>query len=249
MAVSMGMNNSAFQNYQLQMAANQGQAMIYAAAQGGSTSAAGPAPCQVGPQDTNGAAQADGSQVKVKQGDTLSGLMKSAGYTDLFKKDSSGQSPIQRVAQANGLSDPNLIRPGQTLTIPAPSSSPASSGTQASNGNSGGGGAAINNSGFMNQIANMSQQNANQNQMAVNQALQQQSGGGPAANNSGFMNQIANMSLQNAYQNQMAVDQALQQQSGGGSAVNNSGFQNQLARMSQLNANQNQQMIDQAGQR
>ena len=53
--------------------------------------------------------------------DSIGRILRNQGYSsnDIYKKDKSGQSLIQRVAAANGLKDPNLIRPGQKgLMVP-----------------------------------------------------------------------------------------------------------------------------------
>lgn len=53
--------------------------------------------------------------------DSIEHILRNQGYSsnDIYKKDKNGQSLIQRVAAANGLKDPNLIRPGQKgLMVP-----------------------------------------------------------------------------------------------------------------------------------
>lgn len=53
--------------------------------------------------------------------DSIERILRNQGYSsnDIYKKDKNGQSLIQRVAAANGLKDPNLIRPGQKgLVVP-----------------------------------------------------------------------------------------------------------------------------------
>lgn len=53
--------------------------------------------------------------------DSIERILRNQGYSsnDIYKKDKNGQSLIQRVAAANGLKDPNLIRPGQKgLMVP-----------------------------------------------------------------------------------------------------------------------------------
>ncbi|MFN8606812.1 MAG: hypothetical protein U0931_04730 [Vulcanimicrobiota bacterium] len=53
--------------------------------------------------------------------DSIEHILRNQGYSsnDIYKKDRNGQSLIQRVAAANGLKDPNLIRPGQKgLKVP-----------------------------------------------------------------------------------------------------------------------------------
>lgn len=56
--------------------------------------------------------------------DSIEHILRNQGYSsnDIYKKDKNGQSLIQRVATANGLKDPNLIRPGQKgLKVPVKS--------------------------------------------------------------------------------------------------------------------------------
>ena len=53
--------------------------------------------------------------------DSIEHILRNQGYSsnDIYKKDKNGQTLIQRVAAANGLKDPNLIRPGQKgLKVP-----------------------------------------------------------------------------------------------------------------------------------
>lgn len=53
--------------------------------------------------------------------DSIEHILRNQGYSsnDIYKKDKNGQSLIERVAAANGLKDPNLIRPGQKgLKVP-----------------------------------------------------------------------------------------------------------------------------------
>ncbi|MBS2038159.1 hypothetical protein JST97_24450 [bacterium] len=53
--------------------------------------------------------------------DSIEHILRNQGYSsnEIYKKDRNGQSLIQRVAAANGLKDPNLIRPGQKgLKVP-----------------------------------------------------------------------------------------------------------------------------------
>ncbi|MBX3172674.1 MAG: hypothetical protein KF760_35075 [Candidatus Eremiobacteraeota bacterium] len=53
--------------------------------------------------------------------DSIEHILRNQGYSsnEIYKKDKNGQSLIQRVAAANGLKDPNLIRPGQKgLMVP-----------------------------------------------------------------------------------------------------------------------------------
>jgi hypothetical protein len=57
-----------------------------------------------------------------KQGpnDSIEHMLLRQGYTpqDVYRKDSSGRTLIQRVADANGLKDPNLVRPGRKMLVP-----------------------------------------------------------------------------------------------------------------------------------
>lgn len=53
--------------------------------------------------------------------DSIEHILRNQGYNsnDIYRKDQNGQTLIQRVAAANGLKDPNLIRPGQRgLKVP-----------------------------------------------------------------------------------------------------------------------------------
>lgn len=53
--------------------------------------------------------------------DSIEHILRNQGYSpnEIYRKDRNGQSLIQRVAAANGLKDPNLIRPGQKgLKVP-----------------------------------------------------------------------------------------------------------------------------------
>ena len=53
--------------------------------------------------------------------DSIEHILINQGYSprDIYGRDSSGKTMIERVAQANGLKDPNLIRPGQKgLLVP-----------------------------------------------------------------------------------------------------------------------------------
>lgn len=53
--------------------------------------------------------------------DSIEHILRNQGYSsnDIYRKDKNGQTLIQRVAAANGLKDPNLIRPGQKgLKVP-----------------------------------------------------------------------------------------------------------------------------------
>lgn len=57
-----------------------------------------------------------------KQGpnDSIEHMLLRQGYTpqDVYRKDASGRTLIQRVADANGLKDPNLVRPGRKMLVP-----------------------------------------------------------------------------------------------------------------------------------
>ena len=53
--------------------------------------------------------------------DSIERILRNQGYTpqDIYRRDASGKTLIQRVAEANGLKDPNLIRPGgKGLLVP-----------------------------------------------------------------------------------------------------------------------------------
>ena len=80
--------------------------------------------------DENGeqSASADKSnEVLVQQGDTLSQLLAGRGYSasQLYAKDEDGNSLLNRMAEANGLSDPDAIQAGQTLNLSSPVSTPS----------------------------------------------------------------------------------------------------------------------------
>lgn len=52
---------------------------------------------------------------------SLEGILRNQGYSlkEIYTKDSNGQTLIDRVASSNGLKNPNLIQPGQQLSIPS----------------------------------------------------------------------------------------------------------------------------------
>ena len=52
--------------------------------------------------------------------DSIERILRNQGYShqEIYRKDGNGKTLIQRVAQANNLRDPNLIRPGQGLVVP-----------------------------------------------------------------------------------------------------------------------------------
>ncbi len=66
-------------------------------------------------------AQTCGGTVKVASGDTLSQLLLQRGYSleEMLKKDENGQNMFDTIAATNGLRNPNLIHPGQELTLPS----------------------------------------------------------------------------------------------------------------------------------
>ncbi len=70
---------------------------------------------------------------QVARNDHLEGMLRNQGYSveDIYKKDENGQNLLQRVADANGLKDPNLITPEQSLTLPTKNAPPADAETKA----------------------------------------------------------------------------------------------------------------------
>jgi len=58
--------------------------------------------------------------VTVKSGDSLSELLLQRGYSvkEMYQKDDQGKTMIDRIADSNGLRNPNLIYPGQQLDLP-----------------------------------------------------------------------------------------------------------------------------------
>jgi hypothetical protein len=62
----------------------------------------------------------------VARNDHLEGMMRNQGYSveDIYARDAGGQSLLDRVAQANGLRDPNLITPEQSLVLPTRNAPP-----------------------------------------------------------------------------------------------------------------------------
>lgn len=67
----------------------------------------------------NGSSAAPG-EITVKQGDTIWGTLRNAGYSD--SQIVSG-GLVNQVAQASGIANPDMIRPGDTLKLPANGSS------------------------------------------------------------------------------------------------------------------------------
>lgn len=61
------------------------------------------------------------SSVKIAKGDNLSTLLKKQGYSasEIYGKGEGGLSLIDRVSQANGLKNPNLIHVGNSLKLPS----------------------------------------------------------------------------------------------------------------------------------
>lgn len=57
---------------------------------------------------------------QVARNDHLEGILRNQGYSieDIYKKDESGQSVLDRVVEANNLRDANLITPDQELVVP-----------------------------------------------------------------------------------------------------------------------------------
>lgn len=80
------------------------------------------------------------TQVKVEKWDpsnkngnsSLSGILQNQGL-DPYKKDSSGQTLIQRVAKANGIKNPNLIQPGMKITVPSLAKGTSNGNSEAAN--------------------------------------------------------------------------------------------------------------------
>jgi hypothetical protein len=59
--------------------------------------------------------------------DSIEHILRNQGYSaqDIYRRDASGKTLIQRVADANGLKDPNLIRPGKKgLLVPVKGEKP-----------------------------------------------------------------------------------------------------------------------------
>ncbi|MBT9584888.1 hypothetical protein IV102_16205, partial [bacterium] len=59
--------------------------------------------------------------------DSIEHILLQQGYSaqDIYRRDSNGRTLIERVAQANGLKDPNLIRPGKKgLLVPVKGDKP-----------------------------------------------------------------------------------------------------------------------------
>lgn len=96
--------------------------------------AAGSAPTQPGHPDqvhlqnpvnpyagfSNEAARITVDRWKQGPNDSIEHMLLRQGYTprDVYRKDASGRTLIRRVADANGLKDPNLIRPGRKMLVP-----------------------------------------------------------------------------------------------------------------------------------
>lgn len=70
---------------------------------------------------------------QVARNDHLEGMLRNQGYSleDIYAKDENGQNLLQRVADANGLKNPNLITPDQSLTLPTRNAPPADAETKA----------------------------------------------------------------------------------------------------------------------
>lgn len=60
------------------------------------------------------------NRVKVQKGDSLSQMLVDRGYSlkELLAKDENGKTMLDKVAAQNGLRNPNLIYPGQDLSLP-----------------------------------------------------------------------------------------------------------------------------------
>ena len=83
------------------------------------------------------------SSVKVdswKKGknDSLEGILKNQGYSlsEIYSKDTNGKSLVDKVAAANKLKNPNVIRPGQELVVPSKEDSESLSSKDLGNGHS-----------------------------------------------------------------------------------------------------------------
>lgn len=59
---------------------------------------------------------AESGEVKVQQGDTVWGSLRNAGYSDAQIV---SQGLVNQVAQASGLQNPDMIRPGDVLKLPS----------------------------------------------------------------------------------------------------------------------------------
>ena len=57
----------------------------------------------------------------VARNDHLEGMLRNQGFSlnEIYSKDASGQSMMERVAEVNGLQNPDLINPEQSLTLPS----------------------------------------------------------------------------------------------------------------------------------
>lgn len=57
---------------------------------------------------------------QVARNDHLEGMLRNQGFSlnEIYSKDGSGQSMMERVAEVNGLQNPDLINPEQSLTLP-----------------------------------------------------------------------------------------------------------------------------------
>lgn len=74
------------------------------------------------------------AEVKVdkwKEGknDSIESILRNQGYSlnDIYSKDENGKTLVDRVAAANDLKNPNIIQPGQSLTVPSKEDSAAMS--------------------------------------------------------------------------------------------------------------------------
>lgn len=57
---------------------------------------------------------------KKGKNDSVEGILRNQGYSlkDIYNKDKDGKTLIDRVAETNGLKNPNVIHPGQSLQVP-----------------------------------------------------------------------------------------------------------------------------------
>ena len=58
---------------------------------------------------------------KKGKNDSLEGILKNQGYTlkEIYSKDENGKTLVDKVASANNLKNPNVIHPGQDLSVPS----------------------------------------------------------------------------------------------------------------------------------
>ena len=74
---------------------------------------------------------------QVARNDHLEGMLRNQGFSlnEIYSKDGSGQSMMERVAEVNGLQNPDLINPEQSLTLPTRHAPAEASAEAAAEGN------------------------------------------------------------------------------------------------------------------